>query len=417
MLVTFVTKLDTAVKMSNGNHPVYIQVTYDGTTRKKRIKGYSSKKDHWDFDIQQYNVHEKGFEKKNDFINNYRDHCEKIYNNNFFDDFNYKTFSRLLKGEKKKRVDDKRIMDFCKEFHDQKVELGKVASAKSYIALIPVLKDAGIGNIRLRDFDEACINKLVKRFDQKEIRGYNYLKYLKILYGAAIKQKFVKAKYCPFKGQHNFDGFNIEKRKNKESVRINKKRIKDLTEEEKNLVEDYYYNKTISPLEKKHLAYWMLSYKFFGVNMVDLARLKWTDINNSFWNYSRSKTGYENKLGKPVSDLAMAILKEYDTGGKYILDILNGYEHDPVIEENRLRLYRDKCRKSYIRISQKIGFTDDRYFTFYSGRYTAPTLALTKGMDVNTVRTLMDHASVKTTNKYLGMVRDRKKLEEAMRLI
>ena len=76
--------------------------------------------------------------------------------------------------------------------------------------------------------------------------------------------------------------------------------------------------------------------------------------------------------------------------------------------------YKANVRRTLKEISKKIGFSDDRYITWYSTRYTAPTLALDKGVELNIVRTLMDHKSIKTTSKYLGYVRDKAKLEDAM---
>ena len=413
MKVNFVTKLELSVTKKDQSHPLYTQITFNGTSRKKRIKGYSCKKDHWDFDRHQYNAFEKGREKKNDYINAYLEKCIRVYENNFFNDFNYRTFVQLLEevDKPKEKKLEIRLFEFCKSFADEKQADGKISSADNYYNLIPLLKKVFKKDMRIRDFDLSCIKKLVKYFDQKKIKGYNYLKFLSILYNQAIKRSHVEAKYCPFKGVFNPNGYNFRKRKNKPSVRVNKKRILDLTEAEKDMVVKYYEQCTVSPLEKKYLAYWMLSYRFFGVNFKDLALLKWSDINNRYWKYSRSKTGFQNKLGKPVVVEALEILREYDSGGKYILDILNGYDNDPMKMEKRLKSYKDNCRKCYLRVSKKIGFSDNRYFTFYSVRYTAPTLALTKGADINTVKTLMDHASINTTNKYLGMVRDRKKLE------
>lgn len=417
MKVTFVIYLDKHSKVSDNSHPVCIQIRYNGNNVKKRIRGYSCKLDHWDFQNNQFNVHERAHEKKNDYINEYLRNCKTLYENNFYDSFDYKEFSKLLKGEKKEQESDKRLSDFAKQIYNEKIAQGDIPSAKNYGCLIPVFEKAGIHNTRLRDFDESTIKKMLQSFDEREMSGFNYLKWTKTLLSFALKKGVIETKHNPFKTSYNLNGYDINERKKKGKKNVSKKRIKDLTEEEKEQVVRYYYNNTFSPKEKKYLAYWVLSYFFFGVNLIDLAHLEWKDINNDLWNYSRSKTGFENRLGKPVREATLDILKEYDTGKKYILDILNGYDRNPVTKERRLKRYRDNCYKCYKRVSKKIDFGDGRYFSYYSGRYTAPTLALSKGADINTVKTLMDHSNIKTTNKYLGIVRDREKLQNAMNLL
>ena len=303
------------------------------------------------------------------------------------------------------------------DIYNRKVESGDVSSAKNYLALIPVFEKADLDNKRIRDFNLSSINKLTKSFDERDMNGFNYLKWTKTLISFSLKEGIIEAKHNPFKTVYNPNGYDINERKRKGKKKTNKKRIRDLTEEEKESVVFYYYNNTFSDTEWKYMSYWVLSYFFFGVNLIDLARLRWDDITNDIWKYSRSKTGFENKLGKPVKEAALEILKKIDSKGKYILPILNGFDKDPVETERRAKRERDNSYKCYKRVSKKIGFSDGRYFSFYSGRYTAPTLALSKGVDIMTVKTLMDHASIKTTNKYLGIVRDREKLQNAIDML
>jgi len=145
--------------------------------------------------------------------------------------------------------------------------------------------------------------------------------------------------------------------------------------------------------------------------------MKWKDVSNNYWKYNRAKTGVGSASGKPIPKAAMDILKEYDTGGEYILDVLNGYDESAERIHTRLRNYKANMRRSFKRLSGRIGFSDDRYITWYSGRYTSITLAIEKNVDLNTVRTLADHSSIKTTSKYIGIVRDRERLKDAMDLL
>ncbi|MEM7575824.1 MAG: hypothetical protein AAF433_23175, partial [Bacteroidota bacterium] len=186
------------------------------------------------------------------------------------------------------------------------------------------------------------------------IKGWNYLKTLKTALCEAMQKGFLKPEDCPIKTQYSPIGYNINKRHAKSSNRVKKNRIKDMTEEEKEMVVDFYLTADIPPTQKKHLAYWVLGYKLFGVNFIDLANLKWSDINNHYWKYKRSKTGIGSASGKPVPDQAMQILKEYDTEGKYILDVLNGYDDSADRIYTRLRNYRANMRRTFRNLSKRI---------------------------------------------------------------
>lgn len=414
----FVIKLDIHTKLSGGKFPVVIQITWDKKVRKKRIKGYSCSKENWDFEENRYSYLEPKSHKKNEHIEVFLAKCKKVARQNFFDDFNYPKFSELLQeGDKKAEVKEMTVTDFCFEVMKEKIEDGAVGSANNYKGLASALDKAFDKKVWLSDFGIYHIRKFANNLRERGCKGYNYLKFLKILYNKAIKKGYVDGKNCPFKNEFNRDGFDISKYKNKPSNFINKNRIKDLSEDEIKMVVDYYRTKTISEKEHKYLSIWMLSYFFFGVNFIDIAKMKWSDIQNGYWMYSRSKTGVTNELGKPIHEEAMAIMKRHDSGGKYIFDISNGFDHDPEIFHKRLSDYKSRTGKCYKRISKRLGFEGDRYFTFYSGRYTAPTIALGNGVDVNTVKTLMDHKNIKTTNRYLGMVKDKEKLANAINIL
>ena len=50
-------------------------------------------------------------------------------------------------------------------------------------------------------------------------------------------------------------------------------------------------------------------------------------------------------------------------------------------------------------------------------KVTAPIISLSKGIDLATVMTMMDHKYAATTDKYAKMVRDREKLDWAIMVL
>lgn len=406
-------RLRTTRKLKNGHYPICLQVTWGKNNRYKTIKGYSCKPQSWDFEEHRFLYSEK----KNIELQEYLKKARRTAD--YMDEWDYKRWVKeLSRMENKHESKQKKLISYSKELEQYYLNKKQVAYSNDFKAIASFLKKCFDKDMRIQDFGKTELDKVLKVLDERELKGYSYMKSLKIVLSLAIQNGFSKAEDCPIKTKYSPTGYNINKRKKKTGKHIKKNRIKDLLEHEKEQVVEYYLTADIPKTQKKHLAYWVLSYRLFGVNFKDIALMKWSDfdITNKLWDYSRSKTGIGSDTGKPVDDLCMKILKEYDTGGKYILDIMNGYDDNALKAQKRRHNYKSNVRRSLKKISQKI-FDDGRYITWYTGRYTAPTLALEKGVDLKTVMTLMDHASIKTTSGYIGRVRERAKLKEAIDLL
>lgn len=412
-MINIYLRLDTSTTLKkNGSHPILLMITWGNEVRHKRIKGFSCKKQSWDFENRCY-LHS---ERKNELLQAYvRKACRVA---DYMDEWDYARFVKELKRtEEQKEPIHKKLFEYLKELETHYFENDQMGYSDDFKGLISFLKKCFTRDMRLQDFGDRELKIVLKKMDERGIKGWNYLKTLKTAMCEAMTQGYLKPEECPIKTQYSPRGYNINKRHAKSSYRVKKNRIKHMTEEEKEMVVDFYHTADIPPTQKKHLAYWVLGYKLFGVNFIDIAHLKWEDINNEYWKYKRSKTGVGSATGKPVPEAALNILKEYDTGGKYILDVLNGYDDNAERIHTRLRNYRANMRRTFRILSKRINFSDNRYITWYTTRYTSITLTIEKGVDLNVVKTLADHSSIKTTAKYVGIVRDRDRLREAMELL
>jgi Site-specific recombinase XerD len=133
----------------------------------------------------------------------------------------------------------------------------------------------------------------------------------------------------------------------------------------------------------------------------DLVLLKKDHIRDNVWYYDRSKTNVGVKSGKPLlPEVITLINKYYNPNNKYVFDILSGYDQSEEMISNWVNEYAGYLYKCYNRISKRLKF--EGYFTIYSARYTAGTRALNLGADTNSVRQLLDHTQLSTTNNYIG---------------
>lgn len=399
--------LRTARKLKNGAHPICLQITWNNNVRFKTIKGYYCRKGSWDFDEQRY-FHSN---KKNKELNEYLKRAIRL--SETIIPWDYKTFvNNLANNRDEDYSNQKKLISYTRELQKFYEERKQIAYSQNFKAIARFLEECFDTDLYVHDFGERELNAVLGEMDKRGIKGYSYMKFLQIVLSSAIQKGYLNADKSPIKTKYSPLGYDINKRKSKESTHIKKNRIKHLTEEEKESVIQFYRNEKLPKAQKKHLAYWVLGYRLFGVNFKDIAFMKWEDINNNTWYYKRKKTGHEIEAGKPIVPEAMAILNEYDSGGKYILDILNGYDNDEKQISKRLNNYKSNVQRSLKKISERL--FQIKYITWYSTRYTAPTLALSKGVDLNTVRTLMNHSSIKTTSRYLDYVRDKEKLTDAM---
>lgn len=405
-------RLRTARVSKNGTHPVCLQVTWKDQVRFKTIKGFACKKQSWDFDNHCF-LHS---ERKNELLKEYEKKARRIAD--YMEEWDYNHFvKQLTRSEKKEQTTQKKLIAYTGELEKYYKNNRQIGYSLNFKALVSFLNKCFTNDLRLQDFGERELNKVLSILDSRNMNGYTTMKILQIVLSSAIQKGFLKADDCPIKTKYSPQGYDINKRKGKQSKHIKKNRIKDLTEQEKEQVVNFYFTQDIPPTQKKHLAFWVLAYKLYGVNFKDIALMKWSDIQNGYWFYSRAKTGVKSATGKPIPKDAMDIMKQYDTGGKYIFDILNGYDDNVETIQKRLHNYKSNVRRSLKQISKRIQFSDERYITWYSTRYTSATLALSKGIDLNTVRTMLDHTNIKSTNKYLGYVRDKEKLHEAMNVL
>ena len=173
---------------------------------------------------------------------------------------------------------------------------------------------------------------------------------------------------------------------------------------------------TLSQAEFNHLVSvigetWLVDIVKFAVNTGlrrgEIMNLKWKDIdlaNNRM--LIQSSEGYQVKAGKyrnvPLNKIALAVIANQKRVAEYVFT--NG-EGVKFVDE-----FVSKKFKDYIRICK---LSEELHF--HSLRATFATWALSAGMSIYAVRTILGHASVKTTEPYAAYEMDA--LQEAVEKI
>ena len=401
-----------SVKRKDGKFPIVLQVTWNRKVRRKRLGIYASI-EQWDFDDHEFRKGVHGRREKNQQLEEIEERAQKIYDDHFEGKpFNYAKFTELMWS---KRVENVGVAEFCNLVGENFLKKGQASSGKYYqYTGVAVLK-VSPNDIPFDEFTEEWLRKFEEYFNQKGVKCYNYMVHLRSVYNKAVQKRLADFKYNPFKNPYtNPYGYNFSHLKKSKISQSNKDRIKDLTREQVTALWDF---SDMTDLEKRYMAIWFFSFFNVGVNLIDIAKMKFKHIRNNRWYYERSKTGISLKTGKPLLEESLQLIDKYGTGGKgddYVFPILIGYDQNEETITDRVLKYAGRIRHASQRIARRKGF--DGYFTFYSARHSAATLLLNSGADRNTVSHLLDHENFSTIDNYAGRA-DQEKVAKTMQTL
>ena len=429
MSVMFAIRLDksSSAQRKDGKFPIVLQVTWNRKVRRKRLGVFAHEHQ---FTVFKDPVKKKERAQLSDMrnVNEYQTHinaelrrAQDIYKNHFQDKpFDFNRFVDLFDQKEEEDVQQMKLAEFCNRVADDFERNGQAKSAHYYrytgVAVLKVSPD----DISFDEFDEYWLKDFVRKSRERGIKCYNYLVHLRSVFNKAVEERIADYSNNPFKNPYtNPRGFDISKYKKSKICRSGQDKMKDLTRSQ--LVQLNSFD-NMTETERRYLAIWWFSFYCFGVNLIDIAKLKYKDIKNDRWYYERSKTGVSLKVGKPLLPEALSIIEKYGTGGldgnqnTYVFDILNGHDHSEKAIADRVLQYANRIWHACKRVSERIGF--EGYFTFYSARYSSATLALNEGADRNTVSHLLDHENFSTIDNYAGRADDEKVLQamEILRL-
>lgn len=393
--------------------PIVLQVTWDRKVRRKRTGEFASF-DQWDFDNHEFRKGVHGRRERNEKLEELERKAKKVYQKHFEErPFSYTKFVELFE-EKERPKKEVNVATFCQEVSDGFLKTGQANSAHYYkYTGVAVLK-VSPNDLPFSEFTEDWLRKFEDYHQSRGVKCFNYLVHLRSVFNKAVQKKVADFKKNPFKNPYtNPYGYDFSRLKKSKIKKTNGLRMKDLSKDQ--LIALWNYTPQTEK-EAKFLSLWFFSFFNFGVNLIDVAQLKRSDIKNNRWFYQRSKTGTGLRKGKPLLPEALTIIEKYDTKGKYIFDILNGYDKDEKTKTDRVRAYASHIRTTCKTVSKRLGF--DGYFTYYSARYSSATLALNEGADRNTVSHLLDHENFSTIDNYAGRADDEKvvKAMEILRL-
>lgn len=229
--------------------------------------------------------------------------------------------------------------------------------------------------------------KWLKSKEKKRSTIGIYQRNIRTLFNLATKVHNVKAEYP-------FDKFKTKSRKGRKTA---------LTAEQIGLLANY---KTQNPIEEFYRDLFMFSFLAYGTNMADLARLKYSNINDGELCFVREKTkdeeAEEDELRIPITRLMGAIIKKHGNRAvgfdTYIFPILK-----PDWSEERkfaeVKQLTKQVNKYCGRIARAVGI--NQKVTTYVARHSWATISKNSGASIEFISEGLKHSSVIVTKKYL----------------
>ena len=379
--------------LKNGLFPIYLRVTID---RKSKFYStpFSCKLNEWNEKQGEFNSKFRNNLTFNKTLRKIKDDAIDILD---FLEKDYGSYNLILFDKYYSKKDDKEL-GFIGLF-EKEIEIfqqnGQVSYCRSMKDSLKAIKKfkKNIDTYKFENIDFQFLtefeNFMRKRGAQDGGIGV-YMRNIRTIYNKAINFKIVQPQYYPFKD------YKISKFK-KRKVR------KALTEEEFQKLLDFDIEKM--PTVKNALYLYIFSYYARGMNFTDLAELKWSDLDNFQFTYTRNKTDVNLKIKLPEKPIIKEILNFYKIyrpyNTPYIFPILIKSMKDYSDEElknrkyNVITYYNKKLKEifKFLEIEKNI--------TFYTARHTFATTALRNNVNINIIKQSLGHKRLSTTENYL----------------
>jgi len=158
--------------------------------------------------------------------------------------------------------------------------------------------------------------------------------------------------------------------------------------------------------EKRALSFFMFSYFGNGMNLKDIALLKWKDFNDGVITFYRKKTlntvRERKRISVIVSNEMQEVINEFGCPGSkddYIFPIVSRADKQEQIE-NRIHTRNRSINETLKRISNKLNF--DTHVTLGMSRHTFANALKQQGVDVSFIQEALGHGSPAVTEHYLN---------------
>jgi integrase len=312
------------------------------------------------------------------------------------DDFDYSSFERRFTIFKDDHSKSDGISYSFFSYIKSKLKEGRIGAAVcmhcSYKSLMKFS-----GDVCFREVTVSYLNQYELWLRGKDISKTTisiYVRGLRTIFNEAIDAGVIKREKC----------YPFGRRKYRIPNSKNIKKALELTD----ISKIYYYQcETGFEGEQKGKDFWLFSYFGKGMNIKDIAFLKWKNIQDGYLIFERAKT--ERSLRSDPKLITAFINTEMwciidrwgnkdRSSNNYIFPIL---EHGmtPLKQYDVVQLFLGLVNEWMEKIRKQLGI--DKKITTYVARHTFSTVLKRSGASTEYIQEALGHADIKTTENYL----------------
>lgn len=369
--------------LKNGKAPIVIRATYK-RKRKYIYLGLSGIAENWNAELSlfQRNGNRLSEEEKNGNIL-LQKHLLCVKENEIYFSENEFTFKRFeerffglhLKGD---------VFQFIEDFIQELIGQARIGSALTYgHTLRRLTKYRKARSFSFAEMDDDFIKDFeafLRNNGNKTNTVGLHMRNLRSIYNQAIKKKLAKAESYPFSSY---------------KIRTQATMKRSLTDLE--IQRLLKYQSPISKINDSINAFFF-SYFSFGMNIQDIARLRFNNIERGFIIYRRKKTGTIFKI--PINDyLAKIILKYEGQNPPFIFPVISE-NMNPLNERQKIHEWRKKINEDLKTVAGLQSLPKE--LSIYWARHSAATQLQRKKISTSMISQALGHATEKTTKIYLA---------------
>lgn len=404
--------LDTRRVKDNNKYPVKLRVY---ANKLKKTKYYPTK---FNFTQDEFNkiwlaVKVKELFKKDRLI------LQELENrsNEIAESINPFTFDKF---EKKMQMKDGQEEELNYHFNieiDKNINRGSIGNADIYkqsfnsIAMFHAGRSSSTTNIKfeditpgwLEDYEEFMLNYLKRSKTTVSI----YLRAMRSIFNNAIGENDISKEIYPF-GKNKYVIPNVRKVKKA----LSNDQIKSLYESEPPTLE-----------QEKAKDFWFFSYACLGMNIKDIASIRYKDISENKLVYYRSKTINTSKADlKPITvhlnEYALSIIEKYGNSDKssdnLIFQIISD-DHTIFQKYRNIKNFTRFLNQNLKKLVASLELPDE--ISFYWARHTFSTKAIRDGYSMEFISDALNHSDLRTTQNYMAGFEDDVKKEFSDKLM
>lgn len=327
----------------------------------------------------------------------------------------YFTFSDFTEAMKKPIITNGSITSYYNKMISDFKENGQIGTASNYECSLNSLLDFRkqkknrTSEFMFSEVDVKFLNQYeswMQANDKSNTTIGIYLRPLRAIFNVA-KSTDEELPY-PFKKGNN-NGYEIPTA-SKTNKALNSQELKILFEGEPQ-----------SPEQEKAKAFFFFAYLSNGMNMMDIAKLKYKDIQGDRFKFVRAKTKRTTKSQQQIIEVVMLqfqkdVISEYGNKSKsgYIFPIIDNKMNE---EKQRINVQGfTRTINHYLKQYAKgLGITSEVSTNW--ARHSFASKLMKDNISVEFIRQSLGHNNISTTQKYLSSFEDEEKTENANSLL